>query len=327
MRKKAVAINQCNSFYVSCERVFDASIAQRPVVVLSNNDGCIVALSKESKKLGLRRGQPAFQFQDILKRHQVQIFSSNYSLYADMSARVMSVLKTFSPSVEVYSIDEAFLDLSHLDDVDLTEYAHTIKARVWQHTGIPVSVGIGPTKCLAKMAIREELEEAVATYTARVAEKLRQQDSLAGALTVFIRTNTFNTNIPQYSNSFTIQLPYPTAFTPELIAHALKGLKAMYRKGFSYKKCGVSLSKITPLDVVQPDLFGEYSINDHTRQGRLMFIVDAMNRIYGRDTLFFGIQGITRSWAMRQMHLSARFTTRWSDILAIESLQTTGNGR
>jgi len=101
----------------------------------------------------------------------------------------------------------------------------------------------------------------------------------------------------------------------------------MYRKGFSYKKCGVSLSKITPLDVVQPDLFGEYSINDHMRQGRLMFIVDAMNRIYGRDTLFFAVQGITRSWAMRQMHLSARFTTRWSDILAIESLETTANGR
>jgi DNA polymerase V len=437
MRKKAVALIDCNSFYVSCERVFNASIAKQAVIVLSNNDGCIVSLSAEAKRLGLKRGQPIFQHKDIIAKHHVHIFASNYSLYADMSARVMSVLKTFSSSVEVYSIDEAFLDLSHVDDVDLTEYARTIKARVWQHTSIPVSVGIGSTKCLAKMAIevvkqhpeysgvldvtrlveddvdqflvqvpvedvwgigrkyslflnnygiqtardlkyadekwirrhltvtgerivlelrgiscmpleteqppkqgimcaktfgrevtsREELEEAVATYTARVAEKLRQQDSLAGALTVFIRTNTFNTNIPQYSNSFTIQLPYPTAFTPDLIAHALKGLKAMYRKGFSYKKCGVSLSKITPLDVVQPDLFGEYSINDHTRQGRLMFIVDAMNRIYGRDTLFFAAQGITRSWAMRQMHLSARFTTRWSDILAIESLQTTADGR
>ena len=167
---------------------------------------------------------------------------------------------------------------------------------------------------------REELAEAVATYTARVAEKLRQQDSLAGALTVFLRTNPFDPNIPHYYNSFTVQLPYPTAFTPDLIAHALTGLKAIYRPGLSYKKCGVSLSKITPLDVVQPDLFGEYSINDHLRQARLMYIVDAINRIYGRDTLFFAIQGITRPWAMRQMHLSARFTTRWSDILDIESL-------
>ncbi len=317
MRKKAVALIDCNSFYVSCERVFNASIAKQAVIVLSNNDGCIVSLSAEAKRLGLKRGQPIFQHKDIIAKHHVHIFSSNYSLYADMSARVMSVLKTFSSSVEVYSIDEAFLDLSHVDEVDLTEYAKTIKARVWQHTGIPVSVGIGSTKCLAKMAIevvkqhpeysgvldvtglgeddvdqllvqvpvedvwgigrkyslflnnygiqtardlkyadekwirrhltvtgerivlelrgiscipieaeqppkqgimcaktfgrevtsREELEEAVATYTARVAEKLRQQDSLAGALTVFIRTNTFNTNIPQYSNSFTIQLP------------------------------------------------------------------------------------------------------------------------
>ena len=153
MRKKAVALIDCNSFYVSCERVFNASIAKQAVIVLSNNDGCIVSLSAEAKRLGLKRGQPIFQHKDIIAKHYVHIFSSNYSLYADMSARVMSVLKTFSPSVEVYSIDEAFLDLSHVDDVDLTEYARTIKARVWQHTSIPVSVGIGSTKCLAKMAI------------------------------------------------------------------------------------------------------------------------------------------------------------------------------
>src|SRR5438874_8827270 len=153
MRKKAVALIDCNSFYVSCERVFNASIAKQAVIVLSNNDGCIVSLSAEAKRLGLKRGQPIFQHKDIIAKHHVHIFSSNYSLYADMSARIMSVLKIFSPCVEVYSIDEAFLDLSHLDDVDLTEYAKTIKARVWQHTGIPVSVGIGSTKCLAKMAI------------------------------------------------------------------------------------------------------------------------------------------------------------------------------
>src|SRR5438874_3372792 len=126
MRKKVIALIDCNSFYVSCERVFNASIAHRPVVVLSNNDGCIVALSKEAKQLRLRRGQPAFQYQDILKKHQVQIFSSNYSLYADMSARVMKVLSTFSPTLEVYSIDEAFLDVSRLEIDDFTAFGRTI---------------------------------------------------------------------------------------------------------------------------------------------------------------------------------------------------------
>ena len=142
MRKKAVAFIDCNSFYVSCERVFNASIAKQAVIVLSNNDGCIVSLSAEAKRLGLKRGQPIFQHKDIIAKHHVHIFSSNYSLYADMSARVMSVLKTFSPSVEVYSIDEAFLDLSHVDDVDLTEYARTIKARVWQHTSCEAASGV-----------------------------------------------------------------------------------------------------------------------------------------------------------------------------------------
>ena len=103
MTKKVVALIDCNNFYVSCERVFDASIQSRPVIVLSNNDGCIVALSKEAKQLKLRRGQPAFQCQQIIKAHNLQVFSSNYSLYADMSGRVMKVLSTFSPTLEIYS--------------------------------------------------------------------------------------------------------------------------------------------------------------------------------------------------------------------------------
>src|ERR1051326_8658511 len=122
MKTKAVALIDCNSFYVSCERVFNAYMAKEAVIVLSNNDGCIVSLSAEAKRLGLKRGQPLFQHKDLITKHHVHIFSSNYSLYADMSARVMSVLKTFSPLVEVYSIDEAFVDLSHVEEVDLTEY-------------------------------------------------------------------------------------------------------------------------------------------------------------------------------------------------------------
>src|SRR2546425_13130335 len=113
MREKVVALVDCNNFYVSCERVFDASIESRPVVVLSNNDGCIVARSNEAKKFGIKMGQPAFECREIIEKHHVHVFSSNYSLYADMSARVMQVVSQFSPALEVYSIDEAWLELTH----------------------------------------------------------------------------------------------------------------------------------------------------------------------------------------------------------------------
>jgi DNA polymerase V len=427
MKRKAVALVDCNSFYASCERAFQVHLAHQAVIVLSNNDGCIVSLTKEARALGLKRGQPAFQCKDIIERHHVQIFSSNYSLYADMSARVMALLKQFSPQAEIYSIDEAWLDLSGLEIDDFAEYGRAIKARIWQYTSIPVSVAIAPTKCLAKVAMEvakhqadcdgvlditghseeeldallaqvaiedvwgigqkyalflsnygvftakdlkyadqkwirrhltvigerlvlelrgtmcmpleterppkkgimcaktfgkeitslDELTEAVACYTARAAEKLRLQDSLTASLTVFIRTNSFNADMPQYSNSMSIDMPYPTAFTPQLIAYALQGVNAMYREGYRYKKCGVYLSKITPLDAVQIDLFGAYSATEHLRQGRLMSIVDTLNRIYGRDTLFFAAQGLTRRWTMRQLRLSAHFTTQWSEIVMV----------
>ena len=152
MSQKVVALVDCNNFYVSCERAFQVTLRNKPTVVLSNNDGCIVARSNEAKKLGIKMGQPFFQCQDIITRHHVQVFSSNYSLYADMSARVMNVLSQFSLSVEVYSIDEAFLDLTHLANDDLTAFGQTLKASVMQLTGIPVSVGIAPTKSLAKIA-------------------------------------------------------------------------------------------------------------------------------------------------------------------------------
>ncbi len=344
----------------------------------------------------------------------------------NMSARVMKVLSQFSSRLEVYSIDEAFLDLSEQIIDDLSEFGRTIKARVLQFTGIPVSIGIASTKCLTKVAneivkndaryegvldvtalseqatdemlakvaiedvwgigskyslflmnhgilsakdlkyadekwIRryltvvgerivlelrgtacipleaerpakkgimcsksfgrdvtrlEELEEIIATYTARAAEKLRSQDSLTSCITVFIRTNALK-DTPQYSNSFSQRIPYPTAFTPELIRYALKGLRAMYRDGYNYKKAGVFLTKIIPQDGVQPDLFSEFSLYDYYKQARLMYLIDAINKMYGRDTLFFAVQGITRPWKMRQSRLSGHFTTRWSDILTI----------
>lgn len=136
------------------------------------------------------------------------------------------------------------------------------------------------------------MKEAVCTYTARAAEKLRMQESLTGCITVFIRTNAFQMDAPQYSNSFTIDLPFPTAFTPELFKYALKALHAMYEPRYSYKKAGVELIRFTPLPVVQPDLFGERDLAEHYRQSRLMAIVDIINRLFERETHFFAAQGI-----------------------------------
>lgn len=146
------ALVDCNAFFVSCERVFQPRLEGKPVIVLSSNDGCAISRSNEAKALGIQMGDPLFKIKDIVKKHDVHVFSSNFSLYGDMSSRVMTTLKAFSSSLEVYSIDEAFLDLSRLPQDELFSYGCYIKKTVQQWTGIPVSIGIGPTKTLAKVA-------------------------------------------------------------------------------------------------------------------------------------------------------------------------------
>ena len=146
------ALVDCNNFYVSCERVFNPRLEGRPVVVLSNNDGCVVARSNEAKKLGIGMGVPLFKVRRLIEAHGVEVYSSNYTLYGDMSRRVMATLGEFTPEMEIYSIDEAFLDLSGFAGRNLTEYGRKIRTTVRQWTGIPVSVGIAPTKTLAKIA-------------------------------------------------------------------------------------------------------------------------------------------------------------------------------
>ena len=148
------ALIDCNNFYVSCERVFNPSLEKKPVVVLSNNDGCAISRSNEAKALGIPMGAPAFKFQNIFKEHNVEVFSSNFPLYGDMSSRVMSILSRFTPNIEIYSIDEAFLKFEGFDRYDLDSYCLNIKNMVLKWTGIPISVGIAPTKVLAKVANR-----------------------------------------------------------------------------------------------------------------------------------------------------------------------------
>ena len=149
---RKIALVDCNSFYVSCERLFNPKIRKKPVVVLSNNDGCIISRSNEAKALGIKMGEPYFKAKDIIIRNKVEVFSSNYALYGDLSRRVMRTLKSFNAAIEVYSIDEAFLDLSNFPDQEIENIGKEIRETILQWTGIPTSIGIAKTKTLSKIA-------------------------------------------------------------------------------------------------------------------------------------------------------------------------------
>ena len=149
-----IALIDCNNFYASCERVFRPDLNGKPIVVLSNNDGCVIARSNEAKALGIPMGAAAFEFEKMFQQNNVQVFSANFALYGDMSQRVMSILGEYSPEVEIYSIDECFLDLQGFGYFDLQEYANQMRHKVFKWTGIPISIGIAPTKALSKVANR-----------------------------------------------------------------------------------------------------------------------------------------------------------------------------
>tara|TARA_X000000950_G_scaffold227085_1_gene274103 strand:- start:28939 stop:30198 length:1260 start_codon:yes stop_codon:yes gene_type:complete len=148
------ALIDCNNFYVSCERVFNPKLNKKPVLVLSNNDGCAISRSNEAKALGIPMGAPAFKYEKIFKKYKVEVFSSNFSLYGDMSSRVMNILSKYTPNMEIYSIDEAFLKLEGFDNYNLKSYCQEIKDTVFKWTGIPISIGVAPTKALSKVANR-----------------------------------------------------------------------------------------------------------------------------------------------------------------------------
>ena len=149
---KSIALIDCNNFYASCERIFNPKLIGHPIVVLSNNDGCIIARSKEAKKLGIKMGEPYFKAKNIIEKNNVRVFSSNYSLYGDISQRVMEILSSFTSDIEIYSIDEAFLNLNGFENYELNTYCHKIRKIIKKWVGIPVSIGVAPTKTLSKIA-------------------------------------------------------------------------------------------------------------------------------------------------------------------------------
>ena len=173
-KKKIIALIDCNSFYVSCERLFNPKISQSPVVVLSNNDGCVIARSAEAKKIGIKMGEPYFKIKNIVTVNNVQVFSSNYALYGDISRRIMTILKNLFPIIEYYSIDEAFLDLSNMSIKNMNSFIIDIKKTIYQNTGIPVSIGVGNNKTLSKIAnhLAKKNTEGVADLTKLTQEEI-----------------------------------------------------------------------------------------------------------------------------------------------------------
>ncbi len=424
------ALMDCNNFYASCEKAFAPALRTRPVVVLSNNDGCVIARSAEAKALGVPMGAPLFKCREQLARQGVAVFSSNYALYGDMSARVMAPAGELCPRMEVYSIDEAFLELDapgpgQAEDqpVDRAEnqaenWARQVRDAVLRATGITVSVGIGPTKTLAKaanklakklpqtdgiltmpqdapgrepllarleaadiwgvgrrhakrleaMGVRTALEfmrlpregvrammtvtglhtwlelhgtpcialgaapdarrtvmcsrsfgspvtsladlrEAVSTYAAQAARRLREQRGLASLAVVYVQAYAPGGGTLPGESLQTVLLP-ATSVTARLIRPCLDLLERLFRPGLRYKKAGVMLGGIESEDCCRPSL-----LDPPDERGKsLMRALDAVNGKWGRDTLYPASCGVARPWRMRQDMRSPRYTTSWEEL-------------
>ncbi len=414
------ALVDCNNFYVSCERLFNPQLEGKPVIVLSSNDGCVVARSQEAKKLEIYMGQPLFECKQIVQAHNIQVFSSNFPLYGDISNRVMSTISEIVPDIEIYSIDEAFLTVNHWDD--RTARARDLRARIKQDVGIPVSIGIAPTKTLAKLANayvkkrqaetggvldwsmldstktraiftsmgveevwgigresarklyilkvktvadlmsmshewvkntlhepgvatwkelhgtivharsanphqkslmstrsfgrpiteQSELGEALATYVASAAERLRAQKLTTAELTIFIQTNRFQKNQPQYNVSKHAILLQPTNHTNVLIAEVLALLKDIYKKNFVYKKAGVILYGISEEHTLQSGLF--ISPQTTAKSEKVMQAVDSLAKKMGGGTIKYAAEGLKKPWVVKSNLRSPRHTTSWGEL-------------
>ena len=401
------------------------------MVVLSNNDGCAVARSNEAKALGVGMGEPYFKFREQFTKAGGIALSSNYALYGDMSSRVMDIIREECEVMEVYSIDEAFISFDGIKPEELIMVGMRIRKRVLQCTGIPVSIGIAPTKTLAKIAneiakkdgkneniyggifslynkpqevvdhhlttvvvgdvwgvgrqyakflnlhnittafdltkaqdiwikkhltiqglrmVQElrgvrcynlqfhpdpkkgiastrmfgrpvtslkELQEAVASYTTIVGEKLRKEGLVTANIHVFIITNRFHKN--SYYNSTMIVLPDRTSYTPALIAGALQGLQKIFKDGLEYRKAGVMVTDLSPQDEVPVDLFSTREVVEKTRNQKnvIMNKMDMLNRTYGKNTVRLARLGFDQLWGMRRNTRTPRYTTVWGELLRV----------
>lgn len=417
---KVFGLVDCHACYVSCERIFNPTLIAKATVVLSNNDGAVVARDDLSKKLGVKMGQPFFEIKHLVESKQLRVCSSNYALYQDISNRVTKVISQYVPAYEVYSIDESFIDLSGVNE-DLEKLCLEIKSQIYRQVGMPVGVGVGKTKTLAKLnnwaskkwkaktgsvvvildderqnkllsfadvgevwgcgsrtqkrlelmgvtkaidlarydkkSLRQmfnvniertarelegtvcfgleespepkqniastrmfgkrvyellELRQAVASYAAKAAVKLRKEGQLTSCLQVFIQTSRFDDN--PYSKATIIGLETPTDDTRELIAAAQAGLTRIFRSNTPYAKAGIMLSQFVPKSGYIPDLFAK---PERRNNDRLMALMDSVNKLQGSGTLRFAIEPESSSWGMKRDFLSPAYTTKWNDLLKI----------
>ncbi len=415
-----IALCDVNNFYVSCERVFNPSLWHRPVIVLSNNDGCAVARSNEVKALGVKMAAPFFQIKGLVKQHNIAVLSSNYALYGDMSQRVDDIIALYSDQVENYSIDECFIRFNGHEHLDLVQHGQKMRQQIWQWLGLPVCVGIAPSKTLAKVAnhcakkrggihsvfkieteaqIKKALEnlpvkeiwgigrqlsqqlnnmgittalqlrnadlksmrkrfsvvmertilelrgiaciefdadpekkkqiictrsfgekitrlellkEAIAYHVTRACVTLRQQQSQARSITVGIRTNAFNANSKQYSNSITVKLPQTSSQTNYFLKAATQGVEKIFRLGYEYKKAGIVLNDISDAGVIQADLFMP-QVDDNN----LMTVLDDINKRFGKGTLRSTQEGFNEDWVMKSEIKSPAYTTRFNEVIRV----------
>ena len=428
-------IIDCDNCYVSCERVFRPDLNGKPVVVLSNNDGCIVARSNEAKKLGIKSGLPYFQLQQQFPDQKIAVFSSNYELYGELTARVVAIIRQEAPQYFRYSIDECFVWLDGMEHVDLKLWGENLHRRIKRCVGVPVSVGLAPNKTLAKMASHfakkhpgyrhcclidsdekrikalklfpvedvwgigrryaakldalgihtayefasmseaslnasfnnvvisrtwaelngidcvpneamaakksictsrsfngmvsdlDTLKIHVANYAARCAEKLRQQNTVASIVGVFLNTNYFRDDLPQYWQFKEVSLPTATNSTTTIVKAAHGILSEIFKEGYLYKKAGVIVMGIAPTSPIQLNLF-DINAERFEKLKSLDKVIDRINKVNGTETVILAAQQYRQkdgqgkadvfANAIKHDFRSKNPTTRWSDIIRLK---------
>ena len=428
-------IIDCDNCYVSCERVFRPDLKDKPVVVLSNNDGCVVARSNEAKKMGIKAGTPYFQLAEQFPNQKIVVFSSNYELYGELTSRVVSIIRKEAPTYFRYSIDECFVYLDGMEKIDLKAWGEELHKKIKRNVGMPVSIGLAPNKTLAKMASHfakkyqgyrhccmidsdekrikalklypidevwgigrryaarlealgvktaydfaehnqtwvkatfnniviertwrelngedcvpneemakkksictsrsfngmitdlDGLRTHVSNYAARCAEKLRQQGTVASIVGVFLNTNAFREDLPQYWNFQEMRLVTPSSSTITIVKAANEVLQKLYRQGYHYKKAGVIVMGIGPNSPIQQDLF-DINAEQFEKMKRLDAVIDRINKVNGTETIVLGSQQYTQkdgkgkanvfANAIKHDYKSKNPTTRWSDIIILK---------
>ena len=428
-------IIDCDNCYVSCERVFRPDLKDQPVVVLLNNDGCVVARSNEAKKMGIKAGTPYFQLAEQFPNQKIVVFSSNYELYGELTSRVVSIIRKEAPAYFRYSIDECFVYLDGMEHLDLKAWGEELHKKIKRNVGMPVSIGLAPNKTLAKMASHfakkyqgyrhccmidsddkrikalklypidevwgigrryaarlealgvktaydfaehnqswvratfnniviertwrelngedcvpneemakkksictsrsfngmitdlDGLRTHVSNYAARCAEKLRQQGTVASIVGVFLNTNAFREDLPQYWNFQEMRLITPSSSTITIVKAANEVLQNLYRQGYHYKKAGVIVMGIGPNSPIQQDLF-DTNAEQFEKMKRLDAVIDRINKVNGTETIVLGSQQYTQkdgkgkanvfANAIKHDFKSKNPTTRWSDIIRLK---------